>query len=685
MEALQTAPSSSSAHATTPMPRIRSSSSACTFQPILTVPHPLCSLRILLTSTDNRFNVLASLEPEKILTTKPSRDGHIQKQRRFTRNSRGTKEAKRRRNARRNTRKSSAQRLDEQLSRDIEAIWAEASRAHSSSLSLPAPTPVLPTTTATTPSAFRPILPTPAQLPVLDFHQLSFGDFPALPTQLPFPPTQRSRRLDSPLSQTMLPTIPSWCPDIPSLKRNATSSPNFPLFFDLSMLPEPKRKAANEQLPILPATCQEMLLWRPPSALLAKKSSRFFPKASARPMVKLPVACKLHGSDSGARNVSHSSSQPSADLTQSQTQFLNVLLQDVGAVYEVEQDHDRPDGRDSTAANLWNILAHQKANSPKVPEKPIHTATFASRCDPHFDTFIPEPYVSDIADLRPVELDSKEVPYYHANSLTGHCNEIAISPYADEHALAQNSVIYLSPMPEPLVGLNELAVGYDNNYLSDDDADPENVQLSQTPVEEAECLRDWCSDWRNYANEVAAAHTFTTPVMPTSASMIDTDNQAAGLLMHSAEHDEDDPSTKKSDAHFQSEQELFATSAPPTESLEHSLLDITDFIKLGHAPNCWCGFCDDEPELVPSEQLSEEDGWMVYSATDFASMTSGSPNSSVDNGQEVTRTKCTGTAPEWDDFFPCRPSSAWEASLGVHGDEGFGLGFGYDVIDDYKW
>jgi hypothetical protein len=55
-----------------------------------------------------------------------------------------------------------------------------------------------------------------------------------------------------------------------------------------------------------------------------------------------------------------------------------------------------------------------------------------------------------------------------------------------------------------------------------------------------------------------------------------------------------------SDAHYCSEQALFSSPLSLSaetlyESINSSSINVADFLKLGHAKQCWCGHCTDEP------------------------------------------------------------------------------------------
>lgn len=143
------------------------------------------------------------------------------------------------------------------------------------------------------PSARRRQLPSPPQLPALEFPSFNTNTIPQLRT----PPPDAS---PSPALRDM-PSLPSWCPALPSFTRNSVWSEGLPIFYDLSSLPEPKptAKLASKVASRDSVRGKELQLWRG-NLDLKPKVSRFFPRTPSpvKPIVKLPpTACKLHVSD----------------------------------------------------------------------------------------------------------------------------------------------------------------------------------------------------------------------------------------------------------------------------------------------------------------------------------------------------------------------------------------------------
>lgn len=209
---------------------------------------------------------------------------------------------------------------------------------------------------------------------------------------------------------------------------------------------------------------------------------------------------------------------------------------------------------ESTAATLWQISAS--------------TAHTKDGFEPH----------SIVDSHPPYELDSceTELPHVHANSLLGYSNgpvaSVASPGYQWRPFLTDSGVdlpiVHLAEGDD--VGLSELVVDHDIVMRTDRSIAagvPLPISLPATP-----------------------------PETPPTCSIGD----IAALLpidcVAEAEH-------QNSDAHYHSEQSLFTQSPPsPAQSAAtlrndqgHRSINIVDFLKLGHAKNCWCGYCNSDP------------------------------------------------------------------------------------------
>lgn len=561
--------------------------------------------------------------------------------------------------------------LDEQLSRGIEEVFSQTNFFPTPPSSLPSPTPMLPMTTFTPPEpAYFPRLsPSPPQLPALEFPNFGTNIFPQLAPMRPLTPP-------SPI------VLPDWCPALPCLTRNGIWSDGLPRFYDLSGLPESNQTSKQE-----PKLCTELQLWRG-NLDLKPKHSRFFPsqQTAKKPTVKLPPsACKLHMMEKGLPDPLSSPLHPPsyADVVKTGTSSCNNESVSEAIAASTIPLPSTP-AMEPTPANLWRILAakstkdRHESMDPYLVSFGTSAAEQGADSDPYLAAWqayledndrahvIQEhtdadnnPYMglwhgyaeADDQATVPAELDGKELPYVHANSLTGHTNEIALSPYAVEHPAMTDSAVCFTPLPSPQVGLNELLV----------DMDILGEPTYQPPTE--------------YTGDA----TESSPLCPTPSSISHTYVLADILPVDCVvESDGGERTLITSDAHFQSEQELFEAPATSSKSPGGSTIDVADFLKLGHAKNCWCSDCEAEttaastpqpaetPELVAMDKLTEmEDDWMLYSGPDDQSTATQLGSEIDDEEKETARVRC-GSAPEWDDFFPSVPKNTWEDALARH-------------------
>lgn len=402
----------------------------------------------------------------------------------------------------------------------------------------------------------------------------------------------------------MTPLLPSWCPALPSFSTNNTKWGDFPLFFDLS---KPDLKA------------QEMQLGRPLISPQPRKQSRFFPPpTSSKPTVRLPPAsCQLHAADEGVQD---------ASPAKPKTLVESVEL----AVKAAEAAHRSTctDQSEASAANLWRILT----TSERGDDNDLYPRDCAYQ--PANNVFAAPygPYDHRLEAVgAPVELDGIELPYVHANSLTGYANELGgeKSTEVEDDTVIFNPPATMLPVQDIPIWLNELLV------------DPNSDEV--------------------YADALLAVLN-----MPQSPSTLEPQDSAIGMPGSSpvgSASDNTEQDLAFSDAHFQSEQALFGLPSPTTKAADEDLVDVATFLTMVHSTSCWCNDCGEPPELINIETLMEDDGWMVYSSVDETY----SPSVSsawewewgaivTDDEKEVVRRQCS-TRPDWDDSFPCTPSS----------------------------
>ncbi|KAI7201964.1 hypothetical protein KC324_g1975 [Hortaea werneckii] len=616
---------------------------------------------------------------------------------------RGTKEAKRRRDARRSRRKLAAQILDDQLSHEMDLALNKINdllpfSPGKEEKSKTPDTPESPVRTLMRPARRRQ-LPSPPQLPVLDFPSFNTNTIPQLRT----PPPDAS---PSPAIRDM-PSLPSWCPALPTFTRNGVWSEGLPIFYDLSSLPEPKpmEKLASKVDARDSVRGKELQLWRG-NLDLKPKVSRFFPRTPSpvKPTVKLPpTASKLHASEKALPDPSSvpDLGETSFDSRQSALEKLvqafkdpvepKLLLDRSCSNMDAGNQPSRKPTQlpESSAANLWRILESSRGHGGDSVDP--YVASFTPRPDNHAEianwhTVIDElkekqpsqriqrpttsPEVDHTLDYEPydqtyfdawqatldsgrqddvsaVELDGKEIPYVHPNSLVGVANDLAMSPYMDEHPTSKETeAIYTPPLTSPPLGLNELLINHE-------------VEPPFSPSEH----NSTANNTDDYPTASSYSHTTTiiADILPTDY-IVSQDHET------NAEGDDDGgaKTLTEADAHYQSEQTLFLADLPalPAGPTEQSVIDVAAFLRMGHAPQCWCAECDVQPSDVvpdlvgvadkladPVDDDEEEEDWVVYAPE--RSRRGSCSSLSATAGDAI---KCSDSS-EWDDFLPPSPAS----------------------------
>lgn len=560
--------------------------------------------------TANRFAPLARPEP----IVHRDREFRTSRPHRRSRNSRGTKEAKQRRDSRRSRRKFAVHLLDEQLSHDFEETLTQYNIHPAPPVSLATLAPTLPTTSTSQRignNGSTHVAPSAPQLPPITFHGFSLPDFP--PLNIP-----RASSLPSP--RHMLPGVPTWCPPIPSLTSTGGHTDGLPKFYDLSCLQEPKQRCEVD------TKCQDLQLWQGSPVSMPKKQSRFFPPraTSPKPTVRLPPTgpkCQIPGAGlHDPSNLAWNIATASVKSDPIKQAIERVIAAGTVAQASGQESHQ------PSAANLWNILAH-------CGREVIETASELKMCyckDEEADVEpLPVPVFN--GQLGPFELASSDVPYVHANTLTGYANETAA--HHSESNVMEDSAIYLTEM------------------FSSSNNTPSAYEGYEVPSQEPLYVSRPALPMSGYADPVSNVdiETHTDKVLETSIEL------AGDELEDSA-------------AHFTSEQDLFAPPPPLLEQTSQSptasFCDLATFLSMGHAENCWCLACEGEPELVseetaqePDEALTEDDGWMVWStvgcenvSTDTAETESTADDVPANDNNAGTRQYVRSET--WDDFFP---------------------------------
>jgi hypothetical protein len=542
-------------------------------------------------SQGNRFSVLATTPP---LSAKPPsflREFPVATSRR-TRNSRGTKEAKKRRDMRRNRRKLAAQLLDQQISQAVEETLTKANfplSPHPPRKVLLAPAAIHSDDALLSQPAHLP--PTPPELPMPEFSDFNLRAFPSFPTTNPL-----SLRTPSPFR-----ALPRWCPRIPSLTLGDVWRDTLPTFHDLSGLPEPAEvKPAMKKLGS--ELCRDVQIWRPIESILGREQSKFFPPIKTpttdkhddkKARVKLPPIGSKGGDDAThSPEMSHDASKSSPtsglkgetairllDRLNTSLSSAPVSKDNQSSTCALPSSKNKDDGPTSTKVSTHGAVADEIVDLRHVFPWTQHyesTANAAWLSSANWEDPIQRPSPEYQCAQPPYELEGCGIglPYVHANSLTGYSNEsedTVVHLHNHEVSAYVDSMVGLPIMhlDDGNVGMNELVVDHDIFGPVDlDIADGVPLPVSR-PI--------------------------TPPATPPSQSTRNIASLMPIITVIEAEH-------RQSDAHFYSEQALFSQSpvrpagstGRPRNEQRCGSIDIVDFLKLGHAKQCWCGHCDDK-------------------------------------------------------------------------------------------
>ena len=407
--------------------------------------------------------------------------------------------------------------------------------------------------------------PTPPQLPYFNFSGLDLvGDCPQL----------TSNRFDSRLSTPAVtsPAVSTWRPEQPLLPGKNIKWSEYPLFFDLSKPPEPALFAKPER------SGRELQLWRPQATPPPKKQSRFFPSEPLpQPIVKLPpTSCKLHADDRGVEE-----EMLSKPIT------LAESLEQVVKAAETARKLTGNDESDKNAANLWKILKSTES-SFRGDDNDLYPSNVSY---PPVEDLDAAPFGMHNHRLgsigMPAELDNTEIPYIHANCLTGHANERGSEPYptAEEDITIFEAAAYADQVEEHLGGLNEMVM---DPYADQGYTDALLAVLDMPPLPASPNLED-------------TAPVVTDPRPDDPVPMVNKGTQIE---------------LETSDAHFKSEKALFHPQPLMSRTPDDDLVDVATFLKMGHTANCWCNDCGEPPASLSGDTFVEDDDWMVYSSVD---------------------------------------------------------------------
>jgi len=218
-----------------------------------------------------------------------------------------------------------------------------------------------------------------------------------------------------------------------------------------------------------------------------------------------------------------------------------------------------------------------------------------------------------------LELDNTEIPFVHANSLTGHANERGSDAVLTDEpeVFVFDTPAGVAPLEWSSFGLNELMV--DHEY--DVEALPP-LPSSPSPV------------------EFETVSVITTP--PCEESNVF----------------DDEPPVPASDAQYNIGMALFDLESAAFPADEEDLVDVTTFLAMGHGNSCWCKDCEEEsPELMDYEQSIDDEDWIDDSSDETVVSPSGDSEWDWDyetptseNEKEGGSNKCS-SQPEGDGFM----------------------------------
>lgn len=268
------------------------------------------------------------------------------------------------------------------------------------------------------------------------------------------------------------------------------------------------------------------------------------------------------------------------------------------------------------------------------------------------------------------ELDGKEVPYVHANSLAGFPNELGLSPYADEHPAVNNapnhSTTFSSTPPQ---GLDELLEAGLLDLIKVEPAEPLPLPPSThtSAILHVAEVSTFLMETDGGSPTSAASDAYveawekflrTHPCLDTGRSVCDPlDVAAVSRLSHGQDSSGPECSTPPAISGEASVPEATVAQTVPDDvstATEHDEASVTDV---------------DMHELVPFDKLGEvEDEWMLYSASVLPTQRTARNSASVCDDKDSVNLLCD-RRPAWDDVFPTKASTVREWNFDRNEDE----------------
>lgn len=574
-------------------------------------------------SPANRFSAFTSPDPSiprYSHTTQGTSEPHVH-------NARGTKESKRRRDRRRYQHKMSPQKLDAQLGHAVGSAlpvtkfypWSRlATRSPQASTSAPSSPSDVMTLEASRRSRLPPI---PPELLSLDFSQFDLDAFPPLEAARRNAAYSTHATVAAAVDQ-----LPYWCPPLPSLTVADVWRDCEPLFSNLSALPKPLEEPGVGLKVSDEVNDTQMQLYNPFNDQLWRKQSKFFPPKSAgtwatlKATVKLPPpvivnGCKLHESDSGVVELEA--------LPKSRGSFVpdGDSVEHLAAVPDRQISRLTPRPQtfpDEFASDLLRLFCSPDRQHNWDDAESYRMLTVDDRIEDRASSSV-------LRQRDPTEIDGREVPYTHANSLVGCSNALGSRRPTSFYKYAvlryggslDNSVNAPSDLSDSATaaGLNELLM--DTDILNPRSATPSLEAAAKQPLPPSPSrivrsgIPPFSNDLRYLLDEDPTSSTIQQQRQPavSELALINSDRSES----HNGPHNAAAAGTaeqKAAHAHFISEASLFALPSPLASSAaleqDDGIVDVATFLNLGHARQCWCGrgrgrcseFDDDDVEVV---------------------------------------------------------------------------------------
>lgn len=426
-----------------------------------------------------------------------------------------------------------------------------------------------------------------------------------------------------------------------------------PRFTDLSGLPEPME----------PRKFDSVQQNRAKVGTVLKKQSRFFPTLTtsvSSPIVRLPpTSCKLYRTEEAVayppvpETWTNPDNRPSPSCPARYVNTKSSLdTESVQPEKSVEHVLEQSASGIASAANLWRILSEDGIlTAERIKDDECRADNLRSTWESSEDSG-GVPIYEPTAQPSMPELDSKEIPYVHLNSLTGHANETGgyhreVADHDTVESVLYPAVFFATPRSiTPSYELTATAPRYT----------PSSPSLHML--------------------EVGSLCTLDQAIIKARPEISD--------------------EMKKSVDHFSSEQDLFRPEQVQLPiSRPRTPCGLDAFLAMGHVENCWCRDCNETPEMIQKDEIhDDDDDWLDWSTLgdeiDNVSTNTVPQTATVSDvsDEEEHKSSCFpgASTPEWDELYPC--TSGQEESQQEFEDEFLGYyddGAAFARVSDCNW